>query len=306
MKRKILLPAALCAMISFVSSAQQDPLYNLYQFNQGMINPAYSGVYNNLALNLISRLQWVGIDGSPRTNMFSASSSVATKFGVGLMVISDQLGINNNQEAQLSFSYRVIEDDGRVLALGLQGGWINYKYDYNKLNLEYIDDTDLDMNRGQYAEPNFGAGIWFMTDRYFIGVSSPRILNVDVNDGVTSSTRYQRHFYISGGGIINNTFNNSIRLKPSFLLRWVPDGNMAADLNVSALLIETIWAGITLRNFSSIGLNGQFQVGNRFRLGYGFELPTNSLINSSFGTHEVSILMELSPLKNQRKVMRYF
>jgi type IX secretion system PorP/SprF family membrane protein len=208
-------------------------------------------VYNNLTLNAISRLQWIGIDGSPRTNMFSASSSVANKFGAGLMVVSDQLGINNNQEVQLSFSYKVIEDDGKVLSFGLQGGLINYKYDYGKLNLEYIDDTDLDMNRSQYSEPNFGAGVWYMTDLYYVGVSSPRILNVDVNDGMTSSTRYQRHFYVSGGMIINNSFNSTIRLKPSFLLRWVPNGNMAADLNLSALLMETIWAGVTLRNFSS-------------------------------------------------------
>jgi type IX secretion system PorP/SprF family membrane protein len=306
MNNKTLVLAVLCALTQQFALAQQDPLYNLYQFNQGMINPAYSGVYNNLTLNAISRLQWIGIDGSPRTNMFSASSSVANKFGAGLMVVSDQLGINNNQEVQLSFSYKVIEDDGKVLSFGLQGGLINYKYDYGKLNLEYIDDTDLDMNRSQYSEPNFGAGVWYMTDLYYVGVSSPRILNVDVNDGMTSSTRYQRHFYVSGGMIINNSFNSTIRLKPSFLLRWVPNGNMAADLNLSALLMETIWAGVTLRNFSSVGLNGQFQVANRFRIGYGFELPMNSLINSNFGTHELSILMELSPLKTQRKVMRYF
>jgi type IX secretion system PorP/SprF family membrane protein len=305
MTKKILVLSLFCALIQARCVAQQDPLYNLYSFNQGMINPAYTGIYKNLTLNLISRLQWVGINGSPRTNMFSATSSVANKFGAGLMVVSDRLGINNNQEVELSFSYKVIDEDDKVLSMGLQGGLINYKYDYGKLNLEYLDDTDLDMNRNQFSKPNFGAGIWYMTDRYFFGFSSPRILNVNVKDGVLSSTRYLRHFYFSGGALLNK-FNSKIQLKPSFLLRWVPDGNMAMDLNLSALLIETIWAGITIRNFSAIGFNGQFQFANRMRVGYAFELPTNSLISSSFGTHELSIMMELSPLKTQHKVIRYF
>jgi type IX secretion system PorP/SprF family membrane protein len=305
MTKKILSLVFLCTFIQARSVAQQDPLYNLYSFNQGMINPAYTGLYNNLSLNLISRLQWIGIDGSPRTNMFSATSSLTDKLGAGLMVISDQLGINKNQEVQLSGSFKLFEDDGKVLSMGLQGGFISYKYDYSKLNLEYVDDTDLDMTRSQFTKPNFGAGIWYMTDRYFAGFSSPRILNVNVNDGVTTSTRYQRHFYFSGGTIFP-AFHEKIQLKPSFLLRWVPEGNVAADVNLNALFMETVWAGITVRNLSAIGVNGQLQVDDRLRIGYGFELPTSSLINSNYGTHELSILMELTPIKTQHKVRRYF
>jgi type IX secretion system PorP/SprF family membrane protein len=305
MTKKLLVISFLCALIHAKSVAQQDPLYNLYAFNQGMINPAYTGVYNNVTLNLISRLQWISIDGSPRTNMLSATSSVGNKFGAGLMVVSDRLGINSNQEIQASFSYKVIDTDGKVLSMGIQGGLINYNYDYSKLNLEYVDDADLDMNRDQHSAPNFGAGVWYMTDRYFAGFSSPRILNVNVNDGVVSSTRYLRHFYFSGGALINK-FNSKFQLKPSFLLRWVPGGNMAADVNLTAILLETLSAGITIRNLSAIGLNGQFQISNRMRVGYAFELPTSSLISSSFGTHEISIMMELSPLTTQHKVIRYF
>jgi type IX secretion system PorP/SprF family membrane protein len=306
MTRKFLVLFVLGQLLAIKSLAQQDPLYNLYAFNQAMINPAYAGVYNNLNLNFISRLQWIGIDGSPRTNMFSATASVASRAGAGLTVISDQLGINNNQEIQLSGSFQVIEDDGKVLAMGLQAGMINYKYDYTKLNLEYLDDADLDMTNVQYAKPNFGAGIWYMTDLFFVGLSSPRILNVNVNDGVSTSTRYLRHIYISGGTLLNNTFNNTVRVKPSFLLRWVPDGAFAADVSCSVLLKDVVWAGITVRNLSGLGLNGQFQLRNGMRLGYAFELPTNSLISSSFGSHEFSVMIELSVLKTHHKITRYF
>ncbi len=292
--------------MAFFAKAQQDPLYNLYFYNQGMINPAYVGLYKDMTLNMISRKQWIGIDGGPLTNFLSMTSSVADKFGIGGMIISDQLGINSNIEGQLSFSFNVINKNGVILAMGVQGGLINYRYDYTKLNLEYLDDEDLDMSRTQYSEPNFGAGIFLKTDKFYAGISSPRILNVDINDGMVSSTRYLRHFYFSGGMLINNSFNSEIRIKPSFLLRMVPGGNMALDVNLHALFSETVWAGITVRNLSAVGINTQIQISQRTRLGYGFELPTNSLITRNFGTHEISLMIEFSPLGLQHKIFRYF
>lgn len=288
------------------SYAQQDPLYNLYQFNQVMINPAYAGMYEDVTLNLISRKQWVGIDGSPLTNFLSVTSSVADRFGIGGMIITDQLGVNFNSEIQAAFSFKVINHRGHVLSLGVQGGVVNYRYDYSKLNLEYLDDEDLVMNQTQFSKPNFGAGIFYKSDRWYVGVSSPRLLDVVVNDGMTSSTRYLRHFYVSGGGIINNTFNGLMRFKPSFLWRTVPGGNMALDLSLHTLILETLWVGATYRNLSGIGVDGALQVSQRVRIGYGFEMPANSLISQNYGTHELSLLIEFSPLGSQQKVFRYF
>lgn len=293
-------------LVTLQVRAQQDPLYNLYFYNQGMINPAYIGLYKDATLNLISRKQWVGIEGAPLTNFLSFSTSVGNRFGIGGMLISDQLGVNQNFESQLAFSFNVIETPGVILALGVQGGLINYRYDYSKLNLEYLDDEDLDMSLTQYTKPNFGAGVFLKTDNFYIGLSSPRILNVDINDGLVSSTRYQRHFYLSGGVLINNSFNSSVRIKPSFLLRMVPEGSMALDVSLHALFLETIWAGITVRNLSAVGINTQIQISQRTRLAYGFELPTNALLTRNYGTHELSLLIEFSPLGSQHKIFRYF
>jgi type IX secretion system PorP/SprF family membrane protein len=293
-------------LIALNLSAQQDPLYNLYFFNQGMINPAYTGLYKDATLNLISRKQWIGIDGAPLTNYLSFTTSAGNRFGLGAMIISDQLGINSNTEGHMAFSFNVIEKEGVVLGMGVQGGLIHYRYDYTRLHLEFLDDEDLDMDLNNFSKPNFGAGIFFKTDHFFLGFSSPRILNVAINDGMLSSTRYQRHFYISGGVLINNSFNSTMRLKPSFLIRMVPEGNKAVDVNLHALFMETLWIGATVRNLSAVGINTQFQVSQRTRIGYGFELPTTELLNRNFGTHEISLLIEFSPLGSQHKIFRYF
>ena len=66
MKKQILL------LFSFVfalaAKAQQDPQYNLYQFNQMVINPAYAGARDGLSVVASVRNQWAGFKGAPTTS----------------------------------------------------------------------------------------------------------------------------------------------------------------------------------------------------------------------------------------------
>ncbi len=289
----------------FSVKAQQDPLYNLYSFNQFMINPAYAGIYNNFNANLITRKQWAGIDGSPLTNLLSLHSSFTDKLSGGLLIVNDQLGINNNTEGQLAFSYKLITGKN-TLAFGLQGGFVNYRYDYNKLNLAFVDDEGLDMNNDAFTRGNFGAGLFYMNDNFYVGFSVPRILKVNVNDGVSESTRYQPHYYLSGGYLIKSKSISEFMLKPTFLVRYTGESQVSADISLNALFANTFWAGVTLRNLSGVAISAQLQVNRKFRFGYSFELPTNQLIDSNFGTHEISLLLELNLFKNQYDIERYF
>ena len=62
-KKSLYLTVVLLTLVVIKSYGQQDPLYNLYSFNQYMINPAYAGIYNNFSANLITRKQWANIEG---------------------------------------------------------------------------------------------------------------------------------------------------------------------------------------------------------------------------------------------------
>jgi type IX secretion system PorP/SprF family membrane protein len=302
MKRYLLL---LFWLLQIETFAQLDPLYNLYAFNQFMLNPAYAGIYNNFTGNMIVRKQWAGVSGAPLTAALTAHSSLASRLGIGVLVIQDQYGANKNLESQLAFSYKVIDEKGKVLSLGVQGGLVSYRYDYSKLNLEYTDDPDLNLNQTSFTKPNFGAGAFYMTDNAYIGFSVPRILNIKLIDGSSSNTRYLRHYYLSGGYVFNHNAYRSVKVKTSFLLRHV-NGATSLDLTGSLLFVDVLWAGLTIRNFNAAGIITQLQINNQFRVGYCFELPTNALIRTTYGTHELSLLLELSPLRRQRKVFRYF
>ena len=47
--------------------AQQEPMFTQYMFNSLSVNPAYAGTTEALNLNTLTRLQWVGLEGSPET-----------------------------------------------------------------------------------------------------------------------------------------------------------------------------------------------------------------------------------------------
>ncbi|MFP5437728.1 MAG: type IX secretion system membrane protein PorP/SprF, partial [Bacteroidia bacterium] len=56
--------AALVALGGLMgANAQQDPHYTQYMYNMNVINPAYAGSKENLAIGLLYRKQWVDIDG---------------------------------------------------------------------------------------------------------------------------------------------------------------------------------------------------------------------------------------------------
>jgi Type IX secretion system membrane protein PorP/SprF len=54
--------------------AQQDPLYGLYLNNPLVINPAYTGIDNNLAAFTSCRNQWPGFDVAMKTLSHQSTS----------------------------------------------------------------------------------------------------------------------------------------------------------------------------------------------------------------------------------------
>jgi len=277
------------------SSAQLDPLYSQYMHNQLMINPAYVGIYNRFSAGLISRLQWAGIEGAPVTNTLTMQTAIREgRVGLGGFIVNDRLGINNNLESQVAASYNIRIGEAK-LGLGIQGGLINYRYDLNKLELDYIDDERL-VGLNNLTEPNFGAGVIYMAKNIFAGVSMPRIRNIKVKDGVSNSTRYKRHIYLNGGYVFESS--NFTQYKVMSLIRLVDGERPSFDLSVSSYIDRIIWAGLTTRDLKHFGLFTILELGNNLRLGYTFEMPTNSLVQSNYGTHEISIAFDMALSRN--------
>ncbi len=294
----------LFVVVSGSLKAQLDPLYNQYQFNQLMVNPAYAGIYNRFSAALISRLNWVGIEGAPVTNTVTIQSALKNgRIGLGALLIDDRLGVNSNTESSITASYN-IQFENAKLAMGIQGGLTNYRFDLSRLTLDYVDDERLTTGLDNYSEPNFGAGIMYMNPVFFAGFSIPRLRELNVDDGVINSTRYKRHYYFSAGYFYE--FSQLTQYKITSLIRYVENGDISVDVALSTYIDQIIWAGLTARDLKHIGLFMSLEVSKSLRLGYAFELPTNSLIIGNYGTHEISIAVDLATKKSMPLSKRRF
>lgn len=294
----------LTGSVSLQLCAQTDPLFNQYQFNQSMFNPAYTGTYNVFNGTLISRAQWAGIKGSPQTTTFNASTAFfKDQLGAGLIVINDRIGISNNSDIQANFAYKLTFLHSH-LSFGMQAGIVNYRYDYSNLTLETDDQVLTQRQRPNFSKPTIGAGMFYRADKYYLGISIPRLLDVSIQDDVTTNKIYKKQLYLSGGVVIDKF--EGIKLKSTVLAMIQDSDRSYVDISASILLAEIIWAGIGTRNFTTYGANVMLELSNKFRIGYYYELPSSSLLGSTFGTNEVMLSADLEILKNHRALRRYF
>lgn len=283
--------------------AQIDPLYAQYLTNPLTINPAYTGLNNNLNMSISYRRQWAGFEGSPTTANVSAHTSLKNdRMGVGLILISDRIGSNKNTEAHVTYSYKITKGNS-TFSFGLQAGFINLKS--NNAELNPFDPMDPAFaNDVNVTRPSFGAGVILKSERYFIGLSVPRLLanSVDFN-GITTEL-YSQHYYLMGAYVFN--LSERLRFKPSVLLKGVKGSPLSLDYNVAFNLDQKYTIGLFARNVNTCGFLAQIRFAEAYRLAYTFEMPLNNSVESRFTTHEISFGVNLSVFSFQNSTFSNF
>ena len=307
MKRFLL---CIIAVSGFYSGAhaQQDPLYAQYLNNPLSINPAYAGLNNNFNIATGYRTQWTGFDGHPETfTLNSHISLVDNKVGAGFVLSSDKIGNVNNTEFQGTFSYKLELADDKVFSFGLQGGFINFRNNITNLNL--ADETDeVFTQNGNVTKPNFGAGMILKSERYMVGLSVPRLLSTNIsvmsNGALQNYELYNKHYYLFGAYVFY--LNERLRFKPSTLLKIVKGAPASVDLNLNLNIDQNYTVGAYTRNFTSYGLLLQALFGDKYKLGYAFEVPTSKSVGASFSSHEIYLGIVLPVLSyHQRSVSNF-
>ncbi len=291
--------------LSHLAFSQQDPLYSQYINNPYVLNPAYAGLTNNFTGTLSYRQQWSGFDGSPKTfNANAHMSLVNNTMGVGLMFVSDKIGYSSTNEVLAAYSYRIHVTDDKILSFGLQAGMVNYQMDNSKLNPQDKSDP-LFQGTATDTKPSFGAGVILKSDRFFVGLSVPRMLKTTIDAGGQQPTLYTQHFYLMGSYIF--FIGERLRLKPSALLKMVSGAPASVDLNASLIFFENYQAGLLTRDFNTYGIFAQAYIKNSFRIGYVFEVPTGTSVGTNYTTHEITLGLRLNvlPFHDNRSIMSF-
>jgi len=291
----------LILLLSTFASAQQLPQFTQYMFNTIAVNPAYAGSRETLSVTALHRNQWSGLDGNPETTTFSINTPLKNeRIGVGLSYIRDNLGFENTNYVYGDFSYTVPLSYNVNLSFGLKGGFTSY----SKQDADPLDGAEVGLS---VYEPNFGAGAYVSSDRWYVGLSSPRILNHTVEQGEFQSLERTNYFAIAG---LVLDLSLDIKFRPSVLSRFVNGAPATYDATAGFLFYEKFWAGATYRfnDLSNFGAFMDYQVTKDIRIGYAYDLLSQEIRGLSSGTHEVILIFEprLAKKTDLYKSPRYF
>ena len=286
-------------------NAQQDPQYTQYMYNMNIINPAYTGSTEGLSVGALYRSQWVGLDGGPETFTFNIHSPVGKQVGLGLSVISDQIGPVKETNAYVDFSYTIPLGTVTKLAFGLKGGFTFH--DIGLISLDLIDDFDPNFQSNiNEMTPNIGAGVYFYKpNKYYISVSVPNILN-----GVHLDTQGRKigseseHFFAAAGYVLN--LSENFKLKPHALLKYAIDAPISYDINANVFMYNMVEVGLGYRLQDSFSGMINFQVSNNMRIGYAYDAIRSDLDIVTNSSHEIFINFDLNFTTKVSRSPRYF
>ena len=290
------------------SFAQQDPMYTQYFFNTQTINPAYTGTWESMGFMALARQQWASWDGAPETYTFSFQSPLKNeKVALGFNVISDKLGFEKRFGVFADYSYMVRLGETAKLRMGLKGGFTNYSNNLVEYTLyPGVNDPFFQGEIDNKFRPNFGVGLFLNGQKYYLGVSSPKLLqnNFESNYNNYSVQAEMRHYFISGGLVFD--LGENIKFKPTFLTKAAWNAPVQVDLTANFLFREKLWLGGSYRTNDAIGLIAQWIFNNKLRIGYAYDYSITKLQNYHNGTHEIMISYEMRFLKEFVVSPRYF
>jgi type IX secretion system PorP/SprF family membrane protein len=323
--KKSLIFIALFLTVTHYAEAQQDAQYSQYMFNSLVINPAYAGYKEVLNIDALTRIQWVGIDGGPKTQSIVLDGSFFNdKVGLGLSIVNDKVGLQSQSSAYLNYAYRLQVGENSRLAFGLGVGVGQFTLDGTGAQTDNPNDPNFSYGKSSFIVPDARVGVHYSTDRFYAGLSSTNLFSsvIDYKSVTQNQVAKQgRHFFLTAGYLY--PVNDFLKFKPSFLIKEDTNGPPNLDITKFFLLGDKVWLGVSYRTSVNLlkkkGVVGnvkspdalvgivELYAGKVWRLGYAYDYTLSSLQGYAGGSHELSLCITFGP-KREFSILspRYF
>jgi len=313
MKKSYLALTLLIILGSFSGKAQQDPQYTQYMYNTQVVNPAYAGNRDVLSFGLLYRTQWVGLDGAPKTATLTADSPIGSleNMGLGLTIVRDELGPSVRTNITADYSYSITTSVNSELSFGVKAGIDILNVDFSKLNIANPGDV-FESNIDNKVEPQIGAGVYFNTDRFYVGLSVPNFLTTkhfdaaDIQDpNAELTTAADRlHYFLIAGYVFD--LGENIKFKPATMFKAVSGSPLQADVSANFLFKERLTVGVAYRWDAAVSAMAGFQVTDQIFLGFGYDFETTDIQSYNDGSYEFMLRFDVFSKPERVLTPRFF
>ena len=280
-------------LMSIISQAQNDAQYTQYMYNTISVNPGYTGSRDVLSFNGLYRNQWLGLDDTPETFTIAAHSPVAGNLSVGLNMTRDQIFISNQTNIDALVSYAFEFKNNGKLSIGLKAGGQHQSINSGRLNIGAYDvgDADSEINVDTKLTPQFGAGAYYYTDKFYVGASVPNMLETTRIGNSSSVEQSIREFYLISGYVFD--LNKNIKFKPATLFKIVEGAPLQIDVSGNVLLYDKITVGLAYRWSAAVSAMVGYQISPQLFAGMGYDIESTELNGHNRGSIETFLRYEL-------------
>jgi type IX secretion system PorP/SprF family membrane protein len=292
--------------------AQQDAQYTQYMYNTVSVNPGYAGSRGQLSVAALYRAQWVGLEGAPKTQTFNFHTPVGYRgVGLGLSIVNDQIGPTSETYFDMDFSYTIQLAAEKRLSFGLKGSVHLLDIRFSELNQDYTNpggpDPTLQQDIQNKLSPNIGAGIYYHTNNYYLGLSVPRFLETSHFDESSLSTAAEQlNFYFITGYVFD--MNPLWKFKPTILAKVVQGAPLQIDGSVNFMYNDKFILGAAYRWDAAVSGMAGFQISPEFMIGIAYDREITELGTARFndGSFEMIIRYDFIKVKDNLKSPRFF
>ena len=281
------------------TQAQQDAQYTQYMYNTVSVNPAYAGSRGHLSIAALYRNQWLGLDGAPETQTLNIHSPIGYRgVGLGLSIVNDKIGPTSETYFDVDFSYTIQTSWQGRLSFGLKGSAHMLDIRYSELD-EFEVDPQLQSQqdiRNKFS-PNLGAGVYYHTDNFYVGLSLPRILETTHFDSSSVSTaKEEMNYYFITGYVWD--VNPFVKFKPTLLTKVVQGAPLQVDLSANFMFNEKFIGGVAYRwDAAFSGLFG-FMLSDQVMLGLAYDREITELGAATFNDGSFEIILRYDFIRN--------
>ncbi|MDC6367754.1 MULTISPECIES: type IX secretion system membrane protein PorP/SprF [Flavobacteriaceae] len=279
--------------------AQQDAQYTQYMYNTVSVNPAYAGSRGHLSIAALYRNQWLGLDGAPETQTLNIHTPMGYRgVGLGLSVVNDKIGPTSETYFDVDFSYTIQTSFEGKLSFGLKASAHMLDIRYSELD-EFEVDPQLQSQQDiqNKFSPNIGAGVYYHTERFYAGLSAPRILETTHFDESSISTaKEQINLYLITGYVWD--INPFLKFKPTLLTKGVQGAPLQVDVSANFMFNEKFVGGLAYRwDAAFSGLVG-FRLSDEMFIGLAYDRETTDLGAATFNDGSFEVIFRYDFIRN--------
>jgi len=313
-------------VISKSSLAQQLPVYNQYNFNQFVYNPALSSKTDVSVLTLLHRNQWSGVSGGPETSLISFNGVQSdNKVGYAAYLYYDKTGVLATTSAYGNYSFKFTAAKDFDITLGLSAGVINQGIDMAAMNVADPSDPILNADISGRSIFDFNVGINLSYKGFDLGFAAPQLFSNPIdyapdNDFLEASMQLQRH-YVSNLSYTYDFkmkslghFGEKVSLVPQVIMRVAPvldtdefgvskdptEYDFQYDAHLMLELDKLGWIGAGYRADMGFVANLGVNITKDLSVGYAYEFNTSDVSSQLGSTNELALIYKFGPSDNLR------